>query len=99
MKSCIASVQKTRTYYRYKRRNRAVLRDCAALVPIVENKTRWCGKHIMIERFGNLRLPTKRFEVRELDGGCGFEIVVQSFSELLREEAPTKKQSYSVRAN
>ena len=51
LKDCIDSVHRTMTDCRSKLRNRAMLRNLTTLSPIVENKTRWSGKYMMITRF------------------------------------------------
>ncbi len=51
-KSCINSVNETMTDCRTK--NRALLRNLTTLSPIVENKTRWSRKNLMILRFGRI---------------------------------------------
>lgn len=54
LKKCIDSVHQTMTDCRCKLRNRAMLRNLTALVPIVECRIRWSGKYLMLERFGRI---------------------------------------------
>ncbi len=54
MKTCIESVHQTMSECRGRMRNRAMLRNLTALVPVTDCKTRWSGKFLMLDRFNRI---------------------------------------------
>ena len=51
LKQCIESVHKTMSDCKTKIRNRAMLQNISSFTPILECKTRWSGKYLMLKRF------------------------------------------------
>lgn len=51
LKDCIESVHTTMVHCKSRIKNRAMLRNLTALSPIIEGKTCWSGKYLMLSRF------------------------------------------------
>eukprot|EP00171_Calliarthron_tuberculosum_P002904 IDg2904t1 len=54
LKHCLESVHATMSDCRSGLRNRAMLRNLTALAPVVDCKTRWSSKYVMLERFSRI---------------------------------------------
>ncbi len=90
LENLISSVRKAMLEFKSKNKNRTMLKTLAKLGPILDSKTRWNGKYLMLKRF--LEIREKMIEVSDqqysnisIDRSLYFKNKVEKFVSQLSE--------------